>query len=150
MYECANNSYLSLAALEPKFWMKFCNAVERPEWLGWHLQPRKFDDLQSGLNELFAQKPAAEWSQLLSVHDCCVEEVLTPEKLHEHPQHKARGVFAEGPTLRLPAIEAIGTSAPPGAQNMKAGADTRAILHELGYSEAEIETLNEKKLVRFG
>lgn len=150
VYRCADGEYLSLAAIEPKFWMQFCTAVEHPEWLGWHLQPQQFEALQTGLQELFSQRKACDWVEFLASHDCCVEEVVNPDKLKDHPQHKARGVFSDGPTLRLPAIEALGSGEEAQARDMGAGADTREILLELGYDLKEIEALNEKKLIRCG
>ena len=154
-YVCINlkirdDSFISIAALEPKFWLKFCSAVERPEWASWHLQPQRFDELQTGLSDIFAEKSASEWSDLLASHDCCVEEILNPDQLDAHPQHIARGMFAEGPALRLPAIEALGTQGTSQNQDMSAGADTRTILLELGYSQHEIESLRERKLIRCG
>src|SRR5690606_3514733 len=37
LYRTADHRYLSVAALEPKFWRAFCRAIERPdlEGLGW-------------------------------------------------------------------------------------------------------------------
>ena len=32
VYRCRDGAYLTLAALEIKFWHRFCDAVERPEW----------------------------------------------------------------------------------------------------------------------
>ena len=33
IYRTRDGRYMSLAALEPKFWKGFCDAVERPEWI---------------------------------------------------------------------------------------------------------------------
>jgi crotonobetainyl-CoA:carnitine CoA-transferase CaiB-like acyl-CoA transferase len=150
VYRCADGEHLSLAAIEPKFWMQFCTAVERPEWLAWHLQPSRYEELSSGLIELFSQKPVDEWLRVLAEHDCCVERVIHPGELREHPQHKTRGVFADGPSLRLPAVEALGQQGAPKAQDMSAGFDTRDIMLELGYSAEEIDELLASQVIRCG
>ncbi len=33
VYECADGKYVSLGALEPKFWAGFCQMANKPEWL---------------------------------------------------------------------------------------------------------------------
>ena len=150
VYECRDKTFISIAPIEPKFWLKFCAAVDRPQWATWHLQAQRFDELKAGLVELFAAKSAVEWAALLAVHDCCVEAVLNSNELSSHPQHEARGVFTEGPALRLPAIEALGADQKPSTQNMQAGSDTRAIMEELGYNLDQINTMNEQRLIRCG
>ncbi len=67
------DGFLSVGALEPKFWMSLCNAASRPD-----LIDRAFDDdsaTHAELAALFASKTTAEWTALLHDADCCTEPV---------------------------------------------------------------------------
>ncbi len=51
--------------------------------------------MRDELAAIFETKTAAEWHAVLAEHDCCVEVILEPEELADHPLHQARGVFFE-------------------------------------------------------
>ncbi len=39
IYRTADGRFVSLSPLEPKFWMNFCTAVERPDWVARQFEP---------------------------------------------------------------------------------------------------------------
>jgi crotonobetainyl-CoA:carnitine CoA-transferase CaiB-like acyl-CoA transferase len=62
VYECADGKYVSLGALEPKFWAGFCAMTNRPEWLP--LQFPAGEDIRRVRGEvaaLFRTKSREEW-----------------------------------------------------------------------------------------
>ena len=69
IYECADHRYLTVAALEPKFWRRLCELVERPD-----LVPRQNDGHEE-LEELFQTRPLAEWLALFEGEDVAVGPV---------------------------------------------------------------------------
>ena len=70
---------MSLAALEPKFWKGFCDAVERPEWISRHLASGEDRiRLRNEVTALFAERLFAEWVELFEPLDVCCDPVLTP------------------------------------------------------------------------
>lgn len=93
---------------------------------------------------------ADEWAELLIPADCCFSLVNTPEETLNDPQVQARGMLAineDGtPFLRSP-IRLNGdqpnVSAPPNA-----GEHTLDVLHEAGFTDAEIAVLREERVVR--
>src|SRR5205085_847058 len=91
VYLCKEGGAMALGALEPKFWQRFCAAVERPAW-----EARQFDrDASAEVDALFATRTREEWTALLAPADCCSEAVLEPHEVLAHPLHAARDLVVE-------------------------------------------------------
>ena len=72
MYQTADGRHLTVAALEPKFFAHLCELVGRPE-----LVERQYAADSSALEEVFAQRPLADWLELFDGEDVCVGPVAT-------------------------------------------------------------------------
>jgi crotonobetainyl-CoA:carnitine CoA-transferase CaiB-like acyl-CoA transferase len=72
MYETADHRYLTVAALEPKFWRRLCELLERPD-----LADRAFAPELPELEELVRTRTLADWLELLENEDTCVGPVLS-------------------------------------------------------------------------
>jgi crotonobetainyl-CoA:carnitine CoA-transferase CaiB-like acyl-CoA transferase len=72
IYETADGRYLTVGALEPKFWRRLCELLERPD-----LQDRAFDPELPELEALFRTRSMREWLELLEHEDTCVGPVST-------------------------------------------------------------------------
>ena len=111
-------------------------------------------ELKAELERALAARPAAEWAPLLNAHGVPAGEVLSVPEVLGHPQVAGRGLvtrFASAPGLdreiavvragfRLASGDPAPASPPPAL-----GADTDAILAELGFSAAEIEAMREDR-----
>lgn len=75
IYETADNRFLTVAALEPKFWRNLCALLDRPD-----LVDRAFEPELPELATLFKTRPLAAWRTLLEGGDTCVGPVLTLEE----------------------------------------------------------------------
>jgi alpha-methylacyl-CoA racemase len=142
IYRAADGEPVALAALEPKFWTNFCNAVNRPDLVENYLLPERQRYLMPELAEMFAQRSAADWETLLSGADCCFTRVNTPENVLMHPQVQARGLLgiANGiPWLRSPIR--INDDAPIHQSAPGFGQHTREILRTAGYADGELDAL---------
>jgi alpha-methylacyl-CoA racemase len=73
IYETADGRYLTVAALEPKFWLNLCTLLDRPD-----LVDKAFEPELPELAALFRSKTLAEWLTQLEGKDTCVGPVLTP------------------------------------------------------------------------
>jgi len=71
IYECADGRFLTVAALEPKFWQRLCELVERPD-----LVPRQ-NDAHTELEALFRTRSMHDWLQLFDGEDVAVGPVAT-------------------------------------------------------------------------
>ncbi len=150
LYETADGKWISLGAIEPKFWTEFCQKVGHPEWI-----PDR-DNLNTGIQEkmiveiraIFKQKTQQEWVDTMADQDICFMPVLSLDQSIEHPQIREREIIIKaddfrgtGKTAFFPGVP-IKLSATPGEAVLEfsdLGQDSRAILSGLGYSENEIE-----------
>jgi alpha-methylacyl-CoA racemase len=135
---------ITLAALEPKFWMTFCAAVGLPATMDALLVGPHQADLKQKVAVVFAERTREEWARFAEEHDCCVQPVLSPHEITTLPHFASRDLFfhipsprGEIPQFRTP-VTPQGTSfSPPPRQ----GEHTRAILRDGGFSDAEIDGL---------
>jgi crotonobetainyl-CoA:carnitine CoA-transferase CaiB-like acyl-CoA transferase len=147
-YRCSDG-WVALGALEPKFWAAWCRGVGRED-----LIERQFDPPGSPAHDdvsaVFASRTRAEWEAFAEEHDCCLEPVLGLDEALDSELVRARGMVAEldqpgaERTVRLLGVP-VKLSRTPGdparAPGPGLGADTDAVLGELGYSAEEIDRL---------
>jgi alpha-methylacyl-CoA racemase len=75
IYATADGRHLTVAALEPKFWRRLCELLERPDLAG-----RAFDAELPELEALFLSRTMREWLTLLEHEETCVGPVLGLEE----------------------------------------------------------------------
>jgi alpha-methylacyl-CoA racemase len=80
IYPTADGRYLTVAALEQKFFARLCELLSLED-----LAPRQFDpaaqsELADALTETFAAKPLSAWLELFDREDVCVGPVATLEE----------------------------------------------------------------------
>ncbi len=140
-YETRDGRAITLAALEPKFWLGFSTGVGLEVDMSALLPGPHQEALKAKLRAIFAGRTLEEWVRFAREHDVCLEPVLTPEEARSDAHLAARGVFFEMdspwgrvPQLRLPVTPRDKVhSAPP-----RQGEHTREILREAGLTEEEI------------
>ncbi len=149
VYRCADDRFVAIAALEPKFWSNFCRAVDKTEWVDLQFQAgKKQEKLIREMRKLFQTRSRNEWEKLAETTDICLTPVLSLAEVPGHAQIQARGIFSEigrktqdsfkilnQPIKFSPATAASPRPAPP------PGADSKAILAELGYTREEIDRI---------
>jgi len=93
IYATADGRYLTVAALEPKFFARLCELLDRPE-----LRERQYDEdqnaLASELGRAFASRGLADWLALFEGEDVCVGPVST---LAEAAREFGTGVASVAP-----------------------------------------------------
>jgi crotonobetainyl-CoA:carnitine CoA-transferase CaiB-like acyl-CoA transferase len=72
IYETGDGRHLTVAALEPKFWQRLCELIDRPDLAG-----RAFEPELPELEALFRTRTMREWLELLEHEDTCVGPVLS-------------------------------------------------------------------------
>jgi crotonobetainyl-CoA:carnitine CoA-transferase CaiB-like acyl-CoA transferase len=149
-YPCADG-YVTLGALEPKFWKAFCEGVERPDLVNHAFDPPG-SDAHRQVSEIFAAGTREHWREFASRHDCCLEPVLDFAEVLDSEQVRARELVVE---LDQPGIEEpvkllglpIKLSRTPGDPNRLPGPGlgehTLQVLAEAGYAPEEITDLVE-------
>ncbi len=144
VYETKDNKFLSVGALEPKFWMAFNLAIGRKGDMSEVIAPAaKQELLRVEIAEILLQKTRDEWGTIFAAHDCCTEVVLEIDELQEHPLHKARDVFF---TIPSEAGEVLQVRTPVGQAHAKSlaptlGEHSEEVLREFGFSGEELAAL---------
>ena len=90
IYRTRDGRFLSVGALERKFWVQFCNAIEQPEWIARQWEPMPQRDLIDRVGDAIRRRTLADWLRVFEPLDCCVEPVLTWQEVFEHPHIVAR------------------------------------------------------------
>jgi crotonobetainyl-CoA:carnitine CoA-transferase CaiB-like acyl-CoA transferase len=142
VYKAKDDRYVSLGALEPKFWANFCSTVDRNDMIPDYLAPERQRYLKLEVTEIFAKRTAQAWHELLYDAECCFSVVTEPAQLSDDPHLLARnmvgvgdfGIWMHSP-IQMNDNFVERTIAP------EFGAHTRAVLHEAGYADIEIDTL---------
>ena len=148
VYECADGGFMSVGALEPKFWAALCAALGRAD-----LVDRQYDEgrqqveLQQELERIFASRTRDQWAAELSGPELCCEPVLELDEVAGHPQVAARGLIQVHPTglevappVRL--REEWRRLPPPGL-----GEHNEQLLGEAGIGPAELEALRAESVI---
>jgi crotonobetainyl-CoA:carnitine CoA-transferase CaiB-like acyl-CoA transferase len=131
VYECADGRHIAMAALEFKFWVNFCKAVDKPDWARKTPMPGTAGAaLRAEIAALFKTRSRDEWETLLADKDACVSAILTPVEALTNEQVVARGLIdsADGkPACGFP-VRFVGAETLTGAAAPKLGADNAAAL----------------------
>ncbi|MGH9138566.1 MAG: CaiB/BaiF CoA transferase family protein [Acidimicrobiales bacterium] len=77
IYRCRDGGFVSVAAIEPRFFANLCNAVGLARWTRVQYDDAAQDDLRAELRRMFATRTRDEWVAELAPADCCVAPVLT-------------------------------------------------------------------------
>jgi crotonobetainyl-CoA:carnitine CoA-transferase CaiB-like acyl-CoA transferase len=147
-YECADG-YVSLGALEPKFWQAWCEGVGRPDLVPSQLDPPG-SDAHLAVIQIFMQRTREQWRAFASEHDCCLEPVLEFDEALDSELVLAREmvVAVQQPGAAQP-VKQIGapiklsrTPAQPGRTPAPAlGEHTEEVLGQAGFSDEQIAGL---------
>lgn len=106
IYQCADGRFVSLGAIEPKFWANFCTAVRQESWIARQDEPLPQNALIEEVATLFKSRPLGDWEALLNTVDCCFQALLEPEEVLAHPQVQARSqVSVSGADDGAPLVE---------------------------------------------
>lgn len=147
LYQTADGRWMSLGALEFKFWENFCHAIGRKDLVASQLGgPEVVEELQ----RLFSSRTQAEWGELFRDADACCEPVISLDDAANSPLVETRKMVnkdADGRrALGFPLV--LGDSPVPDDIPAPAlGQHTREILGDLGISPKELEILADQGVI---
>jgi crotonobetainyl-CoA:carnitine CoA-transferase CaiB-like acyl-CoA transferase len=76
VYQCSDGRWVSVGALEPKFWAELCRGLGCEDLIARQYEEPQ-DALKARIAEIFRTRPAFEWFEKLRGTDACVTPVLT-------------------------------------------------------------------------
>lgn len=145
VYECADGEYISLGAIEPRFFRALLDAVhiEDPAVRSATEERSAWPYARAELERVFRSKTRGEWCELLEEVDTCISPVLTMSEAPRHPHHVARHTYVEIDGI-VQANAAPRFSRTPGSVKggpPAPGEDSLAVLEEMGFGQQETASL---------
>jgi len=144
-YETKDGGYLSIGCLEMQFFQALCETLGRPDWIAGGVMPANLEKVKAELRDIFKTKTRAEWAEVFSRVDACVEPVLSLSEAMHGELAQARGMIVEVPlpgggTIRQTANPIRFSETRPEYPGIApaTGIHTRDVFLALGYSDEEI------------
>jgi crotonobetainyl-CoA:carnitine CoA-transferase CaiB-like acyl-CoA transferase len=149
-----NDGYLNIAAGGQHMWKRVCTALNAPElqadprFATPGKRSRNRDELTVALEEKLQAKTTAAWVEILNAAGVPSGPILTVDQVFANEQVQHVGIATPLKHPQLGTIHILGLpttlSRTPGAVRSAApekGEHTAEILHELGFSESDIQQL---------
>ncbi|MBT2689745.1 CoA transferase [Bacillus sp. ISL-47] len=145
IYETGDKRFMALAALESKFWVNFCKAAGREDWIEAQFSKTNSDNpIFMEVTELFKSRTMSEWSEFGQTVDCCLTPILETEELKGFPLFKR--TFEK--KLSYPAIKMHGDLRTEASFPPKKGEHTEKLLTEIaGITAEKIKMMRKEKVL---
>ncbi|HLM09425.1 MAG TPA: CaiB/BaiF CoA-transferase family protein [Thermoleophilaceae bacterium] len=151
-YACSDG-WVTLGALEPKFWQAWCCGVGREDLIERQFE-RPGSEAHAEVERIFLERTRDEWRAFAERHDCCLEPVLGVDEALDSELVRAREMVVEleqpgaGPVrlLGVP-VKLSRTPGAPAGPGPALGEHTEEVLGSLGYSPGEVAALLESGAV---
>jgi alpha-methylacyl-CoA racemase len=144
-YETADGKYVSIGALEPKFFAEMAQRIGLDErFIKRQYERKMWPEMREAIATILRGKTRDEWTALLEGTDACFAPVLTLDEAPGHAHARARAAFVDvagvvqpGPA---PRFDRSGSRQPEPAPAV--GTHTDEVLAEAGYRADEIAALH--------
>ena len=150
-YECADGEYISVGALEPRFYRQLldrCGVGNDPDFAQ-QFDATRWPSQKEKMAKLFMGRSRDEWREILEGTDACFAPVLSLCEAPRHPHNRARQTFVEVDDVTQPA-PAPRFSRTPGAISGTPpanGEHTLSVLSGAGFSEQDISRLRAQDVI---
>jgi crotonobetainyl-CoA:carnitine CoA-transferase CaiB-like acyl-CoA transferase len=146
VYKTADHRYLSIGAVENRFWKNLCDHFGVPEYTPLQYDDTRRQEILEFMECRFRQKTLLQWEQELAGKDICWAPVQTVDEALASPLFKSREMVVEisdknggvsigiGIPVKLSDTPGSVRNPPPDF-----GENTAAVLKSFGYSEDDIK-----------
>lgn len=153
-YETADSRYLSIGAVENRFWKNLCIYFEKPEYISLQYDDARRQEIINFLRDTFKQKTLAHWQAALDGKDICWGPVKSIDEALEDPLFAVREMVVDledekGAKKRFLGVPVKLSDTPGSVRTLPPvfGADTSRLLAEFGYSADQIENFAREKII---
>jgi alpha-methylacyl-CoA racemase len=151
-YAC-RDGWVTLAALEPKFWLEWCRGVGREDLVDRQFEPPG-SEAHAEVEQIFHGRTRDEWREFAARHDCCLEPVLSLDEALDSELVRAREMVVEVDQPGAGGVRMLGvpvklsrTPGAPAGPGPALGQHTDEVLRALGYSAGDLASLRESGAV---
>jgi len=155
IYPCKEGR-IAIGTLEAKFWIKFCELIEKPAWKNRMMPspPDTFALHKAELETILATKTAAEWQEIALQNDLPISKIYEVKDIEQdkHLQEREMVITLEHP--KAGKLKSIGvplkfseTPAKPKWAAPLLGAHTKEVLQSIGFTEEDITVMQKNKLI---
>lgn len=163
-YETADSRFVLFCCIEPKFWTRFCEVVDRHELIERVTETgavdfgRHDDGLRHELQSIFRTRSQAAWIEVADEHrlpigpahqgvtSLAADPHIADRQIMIEGEHPVAGAFTY---VGVPVI-ADGGPSPDPSPAPGVGQHTREILHQVGYDDATVDRLAAEGVVQVG
>ena len=155
VYQTKDGEYISIGALEPRFWVELCKKLGREDFI-----PLQYDEGDKRgeiflfLEKTFRGKTRDKWMEELKDLDVCIGKVLHLDEAFKDPQVVHRKMVTEFDDPKKGKMKLLSSpikmsATPPGIRRAPAGfgEHTEEVLRELGFKEEEIRQMKKEGVV---
>jgi alpha-methylacyl-CoA racemase len=108
VYPCADSRWISVAAIEPRFWANLCRALGCEQWIAHQTDDGQQDAIRTDLRAAFATHDRDHWVATLGPADTCVAPVASIPEVVTDPHLLARDAFVEARRESGPPFKQVG------------------------------------------
>lgn len=148
-YKTKDNKYIAIGAIESKF---YDNLVEKLNNNTLKDQFTNFNEKKKILADIFATKTRDEWCTVFEDCDACFAPILELSEVADYPHNKEKGNFlltSDGTVPKpAPVLSRTPGESKANCSATENGSDTQQIMLELGYTQNEIEKLNDESVIK--
>jgi crotonobetainyl-CoA:carnitine CoA-transferase CaiB-like acyl-CoA transferase len=141
-YETADGRFLSIGAVENRFWKRLCDHLGVAEYATLQYDDGRREEILDFMRSTFKRKTLDEWDAELAHLEICWGRVQTFSEVLDDPLFRKREMI-----LALQGKSGEKQPAIVRSQAVDFGESTAPILKELGYSEKEIRRFKEADVI---
>ena len=153
-YETVDGRFLSIGAVENRFWKRLCDHFDVPEYATLQYDDSRRREILDFMRSTFKKKTLDEWNTELADLEICWGRVQTFSEVLDDPLFREREMILELQGKAGEKQTAIGVpvklSDTPGSVRSAAvdfGESTTAVLKELGYTQDQITEFTKKDVI---
>ncbi|HUP95843.1 MAG TPA: CaiB/BaiF CoA-transferase family protein [Burkholderiales bacterium] len=156
----STDGHFNIAAASSRVWERLCDALGKPEWKtksDWNTGSKRSADrkaLNAAISEITKHKPAAHWVELLEEAGVPCGPINSIDQVFADPQVKHLGIATPMATTKHGKFDVV--ASPINFEGLtkeiriptgEAGQDTEEVLRGVGYSEAKLKELRDKRVI---
>jgi alpha-methylacyl-CoA racemase len=154
VYECADGRWLSVAAIEPRFWANLCRLLGCERWIPSQTNDAHQAAIRIDLRAAFATRDRDDWVAVLGPADTCVAPVASIPEVVTDKHLRARHAFVEAQRTTGAPFRQVGwvlagmnRDQPAPVVRDASITDTDALLLAAGFTEATLRALHAEGVV---